>query len=129
MTMSSDGKDRDPLEALFADARAVPSLPSDDFMARLVAQAEATQPAAKGVAPASAQPRPHIGFWRRLVAILGGTVAVAGLGTAAMAGLVIGYVQPDPLLTLAVGFGVEVSGDSLDLLPGFDTLLSEDDPT
>jgi hypothetical protein len=129
MTMSSDGKDRDSLEALFADARAAPSLPSDDFMARLVAQAEAAQPTPKGVADATAQPRPRLGLWPRLVALLGGTAAVAGLGTAAMAGLVIGYVQPDPLLTLADGFGVEMSGDSLDLLPGFDTLLSEDDPT
>jgi hypothetical protein len=77
----------------------------------------------------TAQPQPRPGLWQRLVAVLGGTAAVAGLGTAAMAGLVIGYVQPDPLLTLADGFGVELSGESLDLLPGFDTLLSEDDPT
>ena len=129
MSMSSDGKDRDPMEALFADARAAPSLPSDDFMARLLAQAEAAQPTAAGLAPVAPQPRARLGLWSRLVALLGGTAAVAGLGTAAMAGLVIGYVQPDPLLTLADGFGVEVSGDPLDLLPGFDTLLSEDDPT
>ncbi len=129
MTMSSDRKDHDALEALFAEARETSIRPSDDFMVRLLADAVASQPAPKLLVPTRPKPRQQTGMLRRLVALLGGTVAVAGLGTAAMAGLVIGYVQPDPILMLADGFGVTVAGEALDLLPAFDTLLSEEDPT
>ncbi|MFN4153122.1 MAG: dihydroorotate dehydrogenase [Paracoccaceae bacterium] len=107
------------LDALFAQAQAHPPLPDADFMARVMADARALQPRAPRRAPV----RP--GLWARLAAALGGAIAVAGLGTAAMAGLVIGYVQPDPMVSFAgsIGFGVT---ESLDLLPGFDALLSED---
>lgn len=125
MTMSSDNKDRDPLDALFAQAREAAPLPDVDFMARLVAEAERLQPAPKAPAPA---PRParKTGLIARFAALLGGAAAVAGLGTAAMAGLVIGYVQPDSLVTLTDGFGLISTGESLDLLPSFDTLLTEE---
>lgn len=129
MTMSSDHKDHDPLEGLFAQARAEPAVPGDDFMARLMADAERSQPAPPAPASSGEMARPRAGFLSRLIALLGGAVAVAGLGTAAMAGLVIGYVQPDPLWTLADGLGFAEAGESLDLLPAFDSLLTEEDPT
>lgn len=129
MTMSSDHKDHDPLEGLFAQARAEPAAPGDDFMARLMADAERDQPAPLTPASKTAETRPRAGFLARWVALLGGAVAVAGIGTAAMAGLVIGYVQPDPLWTLADGLGLAQAGESLDLLPAFDSLLTEEDPT
>jgi len=129
MTMSSDHKDHDPLEALFAQAQAEPAVPGDDFMARLIADAASNQPAPTAPLHRAATVRRRAGFLPRLVAMLGGAAAVAGLGSAAMAGLVIGYVQPDPLWSLADGFGLEVAGESLDLLPAFDTFLTEEDPT
>lgn len=109
------------LDALFAQARATPPEPSADFMARIEAQAHALQPRAP-FAPA----RRPLGVWARLAAALGGAIALGGLGTAAMAaGLVIGYVQPEPMVNLAgsIGFG---TAETIDLLPGFDALLTED---
>ena len=119
MTAQSD------LDALFAQAQAQ-SLPVDPaFMARALADAQALQPRVLRRAPVSARGGARRGFWARLAATLGGAIAVAGLGSAAMAGLVIGYVQPEPMISLAgsIGFGM---GESLDLLPGFDALLTED---
>ncbi len=110
----------DTLEDLFRAARATPPVADDDFMARVLNDALAAQPAARRIRPA-----PPRSLWTRLAAALGGAVAVAGIGTAAMAGLVIGYVQPEPMLTLAGSFGVQ-SVESLELLPGFDALLTED---
>ncbi|MDO9637845.1 MAG: dihydroorotate dehydrogenase [Pseudotabrizicola sp.] len=107
------------LDALFAQARAQPLAVDDGFMARVLADATALQPRrVQRIAPRTS-------LWTRLAAALGGALAVAGVGTAAMAGLVIGYVQPEPMVTLAgsIGFGVS---ESLDLLPGFDALLTED---
>ena len=129
MTMPSDENHRDPLDALFAQARNSPDRPGDAFMACLLADAETQQPAPKALAPQAALAPARTSLVRRFVALLGGAAAVAGIGTAAMAGLVIGYVQPDPILTLTDGFGVTQTGEALDLLPAFDTLLSEDDPT
>ncbi|TGD62660.1 dihydroorotate dehydrogenase [Tabrizicola sp. WMC-M-20] len=111
------------LDALFAQARAHPPATEDAFMARVLADASALQPRAD-VRPVP-RTRPRSGLWARLAAALGGALAVAGVGTAAMAGLVIGYVQPEPMVSLAgsIGFGVT---ESLDLLSGFDALLTED---
>ena len=113
---------------MFAQARDTPSLPDADFMARLMADAEALQPAPRGlVDPKSAAAvAPRRGILSRLIAVLGGAGAVAGIGSAAMAGLVIGYVQPDPLVSLTDGFGLVAVSESLDLLPSFDTLLTEE---
>lgn len=109
------------LDTLFAQARIQPPQADDAFMARVLGDAYDLQPASPFVPRIVARP----GFWARLAAALGGAVAVAGIGTAAMAGLVIGYVQPEPMVTFAgsIGFGVS---ESLDLLPGFDALLSEE---
>ncbi|MDP2080468.1 MAG: dihydroorotate dehydrogenase [Pseudotabrizicola sp.] len=119
MKTHSDMTPNADLDALFAQAQAHPPEIDAAFMARVLADARALQPLALRRAPV----RP--GLWARLAAALGGALAVAGLGTAAMAGLVIGYVQPEPMVSLAgsIGFGVS---ESLDLLPGFDALLIED---
>ncbi|MDR7124884.1 dihydroorotate dehydrogenase [Pseudotabrizicola sp. 4114] len=121
MKTQSDMTPEAELDALLTQARADPPLPDDAFMARVLADAQALQPRPQ-LRPARPARR---GFWARLAATLGGAIAVAGLGTAAMAGLVIGYVQPEPMVSFAgsIGFGVS---ESLDLLPGFDALLSED---
>lgn len=110
------------LDDLFRQARATPAVADDAFMARVMADALAAQPAAQTFAN---RPDVRRGLWARLAAALGGAVAVAGIGTAAMAGLVIGYVQPEPMVGLAGSMGLG-SLESLELLPDFDTLLSED---
>lgn len=124
MTTQTDTTPTDAdLDALFDQARAQPPQPDAAFMARVLGDAYAQQPAPVAVVPVRARVRP--GLWARLAAALGGALAVAGIGSAAMAGLVIGYAQPEPVVTFAgsIGFGVS---ESLDLLPGFDALLSEE---
>ncbi|NEX45763.1 dihydroorotate dehydrogenase [Rhodobacter sp. ETT8] len=114
------------MDDLFALARSQPPQPDGDFMARMLADAYACQPAAPArLAPAPSRAVSRPGVWARLAAALGGALAVAGIGSAAMAGLVIGYVQPESVVSFAgtIGFGL---GESLDLLSGFDGLLSEE---
>jgi hypothetical protein len=108
------------LDRLFAQAQAHAPQVDPAFMARVLGDARAVQPA-----PRRAVRLRRPGPFARLATALGGALAVAGLGTAAMAGLVIGYVQPEPMVVLAgsIGFGVT---ESLDLLPGFDAFLTED---
>lgn len=114
--------ERDPIDDLFALARDTPPPPSGDFMARILADATAEQDRLNSVRPTPPKPA---SLWQSLVAALGGIGAVAGVGSAAVAGLVIGYVQPDAFFTLADSYGISASAsDSLDLLPGYDSLLS-----
>ncbi len=122
---SLDGLADDPVDALLQAARRTPPAPSDDFMARVLDDALAMQP--QTAVPPARGPAPPRRLLARALAALGGGLGVAGLGSAAMAGLVIGYVQPDPLLMLTDRFGVTADAASpLELLPGFDTLLTED---
>lgn len=86
----------DRLEDLFAAARAAPPVPSEALMARVMAEALAEQPRPAGrVAPAT---RPRL--LARMVWALGGSGVLAGMGTAAAAGLYIGFVQPSGLAGL-----------------------------
>ena len=78
----TDDRD-DALDALFAEARKAAPVPSDDLMARILADAE-TEAAARE-APA---PRPR--FWPSLLESLGGWPSLAGLAAAAVTGLWIG---------------------------------------
>lgn len=108
------------LDDLLAQMRAAPPVPSDAFMARVIADAEAAQPR-----PQPARRSRSVAWWVRLAGAFGGAAAVAGIGSAAFAGLVIGYVQPEPLVSLASQLGLATS-ESLEVLPGFDALLTED---
>jgi hypothetical protein len=119
--MTPNDKDPDAaLDDLLGQMRAAKPQPSAKFMARVLADAAAAQPAR----PRAAPPRP-VPWWVRIGAALGGAGVVAGIGSAAFAGLVIGYVQPEPMLSLASSFGL-ASSESLEVLPGFDALLTED---
>lgn len=110
------------LDALLSEARAIPPAPSDALMARVLADAVAHQPrpSATIVPPA---PR-RLGPWQTLVSMFGGAGALAGMGGAAVAGLLIGYVQPTGLASLSdalIGGAV----DTVQLMPSVDPLLNE----
>jgi hypothetical protein len=81
------------LDASLAALRAAPALPSRDLQARVLADAEAWQ------GRAAPRPRPAVAATRgRLVGVwaaLGGWGGSAGLATATLAGLVIGFGAPD----------------------------------
>lgn len=107
------------LEALFAEARQHAPQPSDVFLSRLIEDAVAAQP--KPQMPA----RPARGFWSRLLGAIGGAAVVVGMGSAAMAGLVIGYVQPEEMLQFSDTIGLSES-QHIEVLPNFDIFLTEE---
>lgn len=114
----------DDLDTLFAMARAAPPVPSDALMARVLADAVAHQPAPRPVAaPRVALPALG-GMWHRLADLFGGAGALAGMGGAAVAGLVLGFVQPEGLSALS---DTVLGGalDSVALMPSVDPLFSE----
>lgn len=60
-----------------------------------------------------------------LTAAFGGGAALAGIGTAAVAGVWLGFAQPVPLTALSGGLWSETPLDTVELIPSFDTLLTE----
>jgi hypothetical protein len=109
------------LDDLFAEARSTPLPPSEALMARVLADALEVQPrAVVAVAPVAVR---GPGLWSRLAALFGGAGALAGMGTAAMAGLFIGFVQPEGLSVL----GDAVLGtplETVELVSSVDALLA-----
>lgn len=80
------------LDPFFAAARgAARPVPSDDLMARVLADAYAAQPVA---VPAASAPPARRGLWDMLTDVFGGVGGLAGLGTAAVAGVWLGYADP-----------------------------------
>ncbi|MGH1578697.1 hypothetical protein [Planktotalea sp.] len=121
--------DKDDLTAMFESARRAPPEPSADFLARVLSDAEAMQPAPLGV---MATPTPKRGpvqhFLSGLSDAIGGWPAFAGLATAAVTGLWIGISPPQSLLD---PFNAVLSGDTASLTEtddfgdGFDFTLFE----
>jgi len=111
----------DDLDDLFAAARDQAPAPSDALMARVLADALAEQPAPRPATPVVVVAR--AGVLSRLASVFGGMGALAGMGTAAAAGLLIGYVQPSGLDLLGdavLGAPVE----TVELVPDVATLLA-----
>lgn len=111
----------DDLDALFAAAKADVAEPSQALMARVMADAAEHQPK-----PTQRQARPSapvLGFWAGLAAVFGGGGALAGIGSAAIAGLFLGFVQPLDLAVISESLA-SVTLDSVELMPGVDALLA-----
>lgn len=84
--------DETALERYFDAAKRVEAQPSDDFMARVVADAMAAMPEpALGVV--AAQPAPA-GLWTRLTDAIGGWPALGGVMAAGIGGIWIGVAPP-----------------------------------
>ena len=87
--MGVEMEDKD-LDAIFALAQAAgPQRPSEDLMARVLADALAEQPSRFAVKAA-----PEAGLWARVFAAFGGLRLVAGVAAAAFIGLGLGYLDP-----------------------------------
>jgi len=93
------------LDLGFAALRAAPPMPPDTLRLRVLADAATAQgrPAAVRQAGAPASPGAFAGLWRAM----GGWGAGAGLATATLAGLAIGFGAPDviPDVTGTAGSG------------------------
>lgn len=109
----------DELDALFARAKTDAMQPSDALMARVMADAEAHQPRAL---PRAVSP-PGRGFFAGLAALFGGAGALAGVGSAALAGLFIGFVQPTEIGAM-VGLASNTTIDQVELIPDMTALLA-----
>lgn len=127
MTRKDGGAAEGGLDDLFAAARAATPAPSEALMARVLADALAEQPRAAAVpaAPPVFAPvrRPGRALWARLVWALGGAGALAGMGTAAAAGLYIGFAQPSGLAGLDEAM-LGAPLETVELIPGVDAFLS-----
>lgn len=83
----------DDLDRLLAAAARTAPKPSEDLMQRVLADALALQPQAPGLRAET----PRAGFLARLAGAFGGGPALAGLGTAAVFGVALGYLSPTTL--------------------------------
>lgn len=110
------------LDALFSAAAQDRPTPSDDLMARIMADAQAEIPSPRAALPVASRQ----GWFASVVAAIGGWPAAAGLATAAVTGLVIGLVPPDSLLELADDYLVASSVFEFDdFMPSYGDLLGE----
>ena len=109
---------QDDIDDLLATAARQPLQPSGALMERVLADALALQPEAPSARPASPARRP--GVLMRLAAVFGGAPALAGLGTAAVFGLALGYYSPATLDYLT-----GASADAAEFFPGGDFLTTE----
>ncbi len=114
-------------ELLQSAAKAGPD-PSDALLARVMADADAVlaERSAESAMPVGSVPTSASGGWlNRLLGGVGGWPAVAGLATATIAGVWIGYAQPASLGGVAGGLlAGETAYDLGDLLPDYDSVLA-----
>lgn len=99
----TDRSDLD-LDQFFDAARSNPLPVSDDFMARIMADAEAADKAAH--AP---EPRKKRALWPIVLGAVGGWAGFAGMATAAVTGVWIGISPPEILDTVTTS----LTGQSL----------------
>ncbi len=83
------------LDGLLAEAASLATTPSSELMQRVIADADSVAEAGE-VKSNPAQPRRR-GFIAGLLAGIGGWPAIAGLATATVAGVWIGYASPETL--------------------------------
>lgn len=87
------------LDALLGEARRA-AVPSDDLVARVLADAARVQAEGRAAAPV---PSPRPGLLRGLMAGLGGWPAVSGVTLAGITGLAVGLAAPDLVDTWSGG--------------------------
>lgn len=109
---------QDDLDDLLATAARRPLQPSEALMQRVLADALALQSKGPPVRPAPPARRP--GVLIRLASVFGGPPALAGLGTAAIFGLALGYYSPATLDYLT-----GATADAAEFFPGADFLTTE----
>lgn len=108
----------DDLDQLLALAARTAPQPSDALMERVLADALSLQPQAPALRPAAAPDR--AGFLTRLIGAIGGGPVIAGLGTAAVFGIALGYLSPSTLDVLT-----GTSTDVAEFFPDADFLTTE----
>ena len=110
------------LDKLLSAAASSAPEPSEALLARIMADADsvlAEHRAVEGSAPGRAR-----GWFGGFVDVIGGWPAIAGLATAMVAGIWIGYAQPGYVSGIAdEALTVGTSYDLGDLMAAYDTVL------
>lgn len=114
------------LDRLLAELGRTPTPVPDALMARVLDDAAAVQ-AARAAQPAVERlARPaRASWWQRLTEAVGGRGVLAGLGSVAVAGLMLGFVQPAPLADVTDAVWGQTVDVSVELLPAADDLWAE----
>ncbi len=111
------------LDDLFAVAKRHKTAVSSDLMARVMADADLHMP--RPVVPKRVV-APRVGVWSAIVTAIGGAGALAGLSTATLAGVWIGFAQPTAISAVTdVLWTDEAVYETVDVLPAFDDFLTE----
>lgn len=113
----------DDLEQLLHN-RAAPVAVPDALMARILDDAAREQP--RFAWPAPAAPAPRMTVWQIIADLFGGGGVVAGLATAACAGIYLGVAQPSAISTLTLALSGISAVDQLDFMPSIDIVLAEE---
>ena len=114
------------LDDLFAEGRAEGPDPSASLMARVLQDAVAEQGKFRTPGVLAAKPA-RISLLDRLFGLLGGAGTLAGGAMAGLAGLTLGYLQPESLANLSdLLANSSVATQSMDLMPAYDSLLTEE---
>ncbi len=114
------------LDELFAEAGKLGPEPSCALMARVMQDALTVQNQAVTATVLAVSPA-RIGLVDRLFGLFGGAGTLAGCMMAGVVGLTLGYLQPESLASLTnLLAGSSISTQSMDLMPAFDTLLTEE---
>ncbi|SEN60432.1 hypothetical protein SAMN04488103_10660 [Gemmobacter aquatilis] len=114
------------MDELFAEARGRTASASSALLARVLEDAYAAQDDRAVVQPSRAlHPAPRRP-WAWLGGLLGGSTALAGLASAAVAGFMIGVIQP-PILSEVTGalWSPDTTLETVELIPSLDGWLSE----
>ncbi len=114
----------DDLDDLFAAARKAAPVPPADLVARVLEDARQAQP--RPVAAMRAAPSRSGGLWGALAGLFGGGGVLAGMGTAAVAGLFMGFAMPDQVLALTDVLASSADAAAIEMVPGIDALISEE---
>lgn len=129
--MVDDSEKFEDLDAFFSAARAETPRPSDALLERIAADAAGQTPrpeAARRSGPVRAVPARQ-GFLAALSAMLGGGGALAGLASAMLAGVWLGFAQPAPIAALTQDVTGQIGGqvaslEQVDLMPSIDSYLT-----
>lgn len=116
--MRMTGMQDDDLDRLLAAAAQQAPAPSAALMERVLADAQALQPQPRTIRPAV--PTAPTGLFARIAAALGGGPTLAGLGTAAVFGVALGYLSPTTLDYLT-----GTAAETAEFFPDADFLTTE----
>jgi hypothetical protein len=118
------GMQNSDLDDLLALAATHPPEPSPALMDRVLADALALQPQPRSALPPKAAAVTRSGFLSRLAAMFGGPAALAGVTSAALFGVALGYLDPTTMDILALGQATE-QAEAVEMFPSVDFLMTE----